>query len=59
MKLLDLRILLLKMGMSVAALARELHCSRMSIYGALYTDLRPGIKKKLAAWYNANKGKAA
>ena len=56
---LDLKILLLKMGMTKSALSRELHCSRYSITAAFRLGNRPGVMRKIVDFYERNKRRVA
>ena len=59
MTLKDVRRLLLELDMNMKQLAREFRCTSAAIYLALSTNECPNLKKKLAQWYEENKGRAA
>ena len=48
----DLKILLIRMGMTVTDLAREIDCARPSVYLAFSERDRPGITEKIQAIYD-------
>jgi hypothetical protein len=47
----ELKILLIRMNMSVTDLAREIHCSRPSVYMAFTQGGRPRVLKKIEQFY--------
>jgi len=51
MKWEDLKILLIRLNMTVTDLARELKCARPSIYLAFSKRNRPGVMKKIERFY--------
>jgi hypothetical protein len=48
----DLKILLIRKGMSVTELARQLGCARPSIYLAFSKGNRPGVMRKIQSFYD-------
>lgn len=59
MNLKDLKILLIQMDLKPGDLARSLKCGRSSIYHALNYGDRPGVLRKVRAWFDAHKRKVA
>ena len=54
MTLKDLRLLLIQRDMTVSELAREIGCSRQSLYVAMRSNARPRVLRRLRAWYRQN-----
>ena len=54
MKWEDLKILLVKMNMTVTDLAKEIGCARPSVYLAFSDRNRPGVMKKIREFYDQN-----
>ena len=59
MKRIDLKILLIKMGMTAGDLARRVGCHRCSIYIALSGRRLPGVLRKIRSWYDQNSRRVA
>ena len=56
----DLKVLLVRMHMTVTDLARELECARPSIYLAFSRGNRPGVIRRIEEFYgrhNSRRGK--
>ena len=51
----ELKILLVRMDMTVTQLAQELRCARPSVYLAFSHRNRPGVMKKIEEFYEQNK----
>ena len=54
MKWEDLKILLVRMNMTVTDLAREIGCARPSVYLAFSDRNRPGVMRKIRDFYDRN-----
>jgi len=52
MKWEELKILLIRMDMTVTELAKKLQCARTSIYLAFSRRNRPGVMKKIREFYD-------
>jgi hypothetical protein len=48
----ELKILLIRKGMSVTELARKLNCARPSIYLAFSKGNRPGVMRKIQDFFD-------
>ena len=52
-----LKILLIRMEMSVTDLAKHIGCARPSIYLAFSRNNRPGVMKKIREFYDEHNGR--
>lgn len=55
----DLKILLIKMDMTVTDLAHEIDCARSSIYLAFSRRNRPGVMRKIRDFYKTHNAEFA
>ena len=55
----DLKILLVRMDMTVTDLAREINCARPSVYLAFSERNRPGVMRKIRDFYAKHRRRPA